>query len=240
MRMSSVAASAAFTALTATDPSWAASLQVSPVRVEIASPGAATTVKLRNEGATPLNAQVRVFRWSQVNGEDKLEPTTDVVASPPLATLAPKSDYTVRLVRVSKTPVAKEETYRLFIDELPDAAGQRNRTVNLVLRYSIPVFFYHSDVAPPKLAWSVDHSGGKLSVVAKNSGDRHMRISALKLRDASGATVSFGNGLTGYVLGGSSMRWAAPPGSRLTAGNPIVVSAQGDLGPINDSAQGAR
>jgi fimbrial chaperone protein len=167
MRMSSVAALAAFTALTAIDPLWAASLQVAPVKVEVASPGAATSVKLRNEGTTPLNAQIRVFRWSQVNGEDKLEPTTDVVASPPLTKLSPKTDYTVRLVRVSKTPVAKEETYRLFIDELPDAANQRNRAVNLLLRYSIPVFFYPASGAPASLTWSVDHSGGKLSVVAK-------------------------------------------------------------------------
>src|SRR4029077_342518 len=122
MRMSSVAALAAFTAFPATDPSWAASLQVAPVKVEVASPGAATTVKLRNEGATPLNAQIRVFRWSQVNGEDKLEPTTDVVASPPLTKLSPKTDYTVRLVRVSKTPVDKEETDLLVLGELPAAA----------------------------------------------------------------------------------------------------------------------
>src|SRR5947208_2927824 len=185
MRMSSVAALAAFTALTqltATDPSWAASLQVAPVKVEVASPGAATTVKLRNEGTMPLNAQIRVFRWSQVNGEDKLEPTTDVVASPPLTKLTPKLDYTVRLVRVSKTPVAKEETYRLFIDELPDAANQRNRAVNLLLRYSIPVFFYPAAGNPPTLSWSVEQSGGKLSVVARNSGARHLRISDLKLR----------------------------------------------------------
>src|SRR5258705_840711 len=121
MRMSSVAALAAFTALTTTDPSWAASLQVAPVKVEVASPGAATTVKLRNEGTTPLNAQIRVFRWSQVNGEDKLEPTTHVVSSPPPTNLSPKTDDTVRLVRTSKTPVAKEETYRLFLHAPPEA-----------------------------------------------------------------------------------------------------------------------
>src|SRR5437899_9338654 len=119
MRLFRGTALAVFTTLTVCDPSWAASLQVAPVKVEVASPGAATTVKLRNEGTTPLNAQIRVFHWSQVNGEDKLEPTTDVVASPPLTRLLPKTDYTVRLVRVSKTPVGKEEAYRLFIDELP-------------------------------------------------------------------------------------------------------------------------
>ena len=70
MRMLSVAASAAFTTLTAADPSWAASLQVAPVKVEVASPGAATTVKLRNEGTTPLNAQIRVFRWAGVMADE--------------------------------------------------------------------------------------------------------------------------------------------------------------------------
>src|SRR5438094_6012930 len=241
MRLSHISALTVFTTLTVCDPSWAASLQVAPVKVEVAAPGAATTLKLRNEGTTPLNAQIRVFRWSQVNGEDKLEPTNDVVASPPIARLAPKVDYTVRLVRVNKTPVAKEETYRLFVDELPDAANQRNRAVNLLLRYSIPVFFYPAAGNPPTLTWSVEQSGGKLAVVAKNSGDRHLRISNLKLRDEKGGTVSFGDGLSGYVLGGSTRRWVVASGKgSLSAGGNIAVSAQGDLGPINASAQAAR
>src|SRR5215467_1795122 len=238
MRLLRGTALAAFSMLTVCEPTWAASLQVSPVMVEVAAPGAATTLKLRNEGTTPLNAQIRVFRWSQVNGEDKLEPTTDVVASPPLAKLAPKVDYTVRLVRVNKTPVAKEETYRLFVDELPDAANQRNRAVNLLLRYSIPVFFYPAAGNPAILTWSVEHSGGKLAVVARNSGDRHLRISNLKLHDDKGGTVSLGSGLNGYVLGGSSRRWVVASGKgSLSAGSPIAVSAQGDRGPITGSVQ---
>jgi|RhiMethySRZTD1v2_1073278.scaffolds.fasta_scaffold19885_2 fimbrial chaperone protein len=241
MRLFRGTALAAFSMLTVCDMSWAASLQVTPVMIEVAAPGAATTVKLRNDGATPLNAQIRVFRWTQVNGEDKLEPTNDVVASPPIAKLAPKVDYTVRLVRMNKSPVSNEETYRLLVDELPDAANQRNRAVNLLLRYSIPVFFYPAAGRPPTLTWSVEHSAGKLAVVAKNSGDRHLRISNLKLRDDKGGSISFGEGLTGYVLGGSTRRWVVASGKgTLNAGSPITVSAQGEKGPINDSAQPAR
>jgi fimbrial chaperone protein len=241
MRLFRGTALATFSMLTVCDLSWAASLQVAPVMIEVAAPGAATTVKLRNEGTAPLNAQIRVFRWTQVNGEDKLEPTNDVVASPPIAKLAPKVDYTVRLVRVNKTPVSKEETYRLFVDELPDATNQRNRAVNLLLRYSIPVFFYPTAGNPPTLTWSVEHSGGKLAVVAKNSGDRHSRISNLKLRDDKGGAISFGDGLSGYVLGGSSRRWVVASGKgSLNAGSAIAVSAQGNQGPINASAQPAR
>jgi len=216
--------------------SHAASLQVAPVSVEIQAPGAAATLTLRNEGTSLLNAQIRIFRWTQVNGQEKLEPTDDVVASPPIATLSPKTDYTLRLVRVTKRPVATGESYRLFVDELPDPKARQNRVITLVMRYSIPAFFYPPDTAAAKLAWSVEQRSGRVYVSATNDGDRHVRVSALKLRDGSGATASFGNGLTGYVLGRSTMRWETPGNFlRLGAGSPVVISAQGDYGPINAS-----
>src|SRR3954452_13043999 len=92
----------------------AASLQVSPVNIEVQAPGAAAILKLRNEGTTPINAQIRVFRWTQTNGLERLEPATDGGARPRTAALAAKTDYTVRLVRVSKQPVASGESYRLM------------------------------------------------------------------------------------------------------------------------------
>jgi fimbrial chaperone protein len=233
MRYVPIAAALAALAL-APSPSTAASLQVAPVSIEVPAPGAAATIKLRNEGTTVLNAQIRVFRWSQTNGEEKLEPTDDVVASPPLAALAPQTEYTVRVVRVTKRPVAGGETYRLLVDELPDPKLQRNRMVTLVLRYSIPVFFYSREAAAAKLAWAIERRDGRVYVTATNSGDRHVRISALKIKDASGATISFGDGLTGYVLGRSSMRWVAPgQAHRLGAGSSVVISAQSDYGPIS-------
>jgi fimbrial chaperone protein len=214
----------------------AASLQVAPVSVEVLAPGAAATVTLRNDGPNPLNAQIRVFRWSQVNGEEKLEPTDDVVASPPIASLAPNTDYTVRLVRVIKRPVSTGESYRLLVDELPEPKARQNRVVTLVMRYSIPVFFYPRDTAAAKLGWSVEQRDRRVYVSATNAGDRHVRISALTLHDGNGTTASFGNGLTGYVLGRSTMRWEAPAHTyRLGTGSSVVISAQSDSGPINAS-----
>jgi fimbrial chaperone protein len=204
--------------------------------VEVRAPGATATLKLRNDGAGPLSAQIRVYRWTQVNGEEKLEPTDDVVASPPIANIASKTDYIVRLVRLSKQPLAAPETYRLLVDELPDPAAPKDRAVTLVLRYSIPVFFYPNDAGDAKVAWSVEQRRGKLFVAATNTGDRHVRVAALKLNDASGKTLSFGNGLNGYVLGRSTMRWAAPGNAKLAAGSTIAISAQGDQGPINASS----
>jgi fimbrial chaperone protein len=214
----------------------AASLQVSPVSLDIPAPAAATTVKLRNVGTAPLNAQIRVFKWVQENGEEKLEPTDEVVASPPLATLAPNTDYTVRLVRVSKTPLTNGATYRLLIDELPDHSVQRNGTITMVLRYSIPVFFYPANVTRPKLTWSITHRGNKSYVSATNNGDRHVRLAGLKLQPANGAAISYGEGLIGYVLGHSTKTWPIADGKKIADGSAVTVTAQTDAGVITGSA----
>jgi len=110
----------------------AASLQVTPVLLEVVAPGAAATVTLRNNGARPIATQVRVFRWIQESGGERLEPTEDVVASPPAVELQPGQDYVARVVRVTKKPVVGEESYRLFVDELP-GAPQGLRTVQFVV-----------------------------------------------------------------------------------------------------------
>ena len=94
--------------VTAGLPAQAASLQATPISMEVVAPGATSVLTLRNSGDAPLQAQVRVMRWSQADGEEQLVPATDVVASPPITAIAPKGEQTVRLVRVAKAPVAAE------------------------------------------------------------------------------------------------------------------------------------
>ena len=56
--------------------SRAATLQVEPVLIDVTAPGAASTITLRNEAAAPINVQIRVYRWSQVDGKEmELTPT---------------------------------------------------------------------------------------------------------------------------------------------------------------------
>src|SRR6185437_830830 len=170
-------------------------------------------------------------RWSLVHGEEKLEPTDDVVASPPTVVLAPNAKNIARIVRVSKQPVVGEESYRLLVDQLPDLSQQRNGAVNLMVRYSIPVFFGASNKKSPTVAWSVATQGDKVILTAHNSGDRRLRISALSLHDANGKSVSFGNGLAGYALGQSAISWTVPRHGFSPSGS-ISVHGQSDGGPI--------
>jgi fimbrial chaperone protein len=213
----------------------AASLRVSPVLVDLPAASAATTLSLRNDGLRPLNIQARVFRWVQSDGSERLEPTNEVVASPPIATLRPRADYALRLVRVSKTPIAGEASYRVLVDELPDPAARRPGTITLLMRQSIPVFFSDETTAPPSVSWSATLRGRSLVLTARNAGDRRLRISALTVA-SNGQLLARNDGLLGYVLGRSTMRWTLPLRRAGTYRGPIEIVASTDAGPVRARA----
>ncbi len=212
----------------------AASLQVSPVTIDMPPSGSAAVIALRNGGNKPLSAQIRVFKWTQVDGEDVLEPTESVVASPPSIDLIGDQTYSVRILRTDETPVTQSEYYRLIVDELPESATPRPGTVNMVMRYSIPVFFEQADGEQPRLSWSYKKANGRVSLTLRNDGDRHVRISNLNLKGSLGGAVNFGAGLVGYALAHSQVVWTR--NSKGFSGGPSKVTAQSDMGPINGEA----
>jgi fimbrial chaperone protein len=213
--------------------SHAASLRIEPVLVDVPAPGTAGLLTLRNDDSAEMTVQIRVFKWSQVNGKDALEPTTDVVASPPAIKLSPGNDYVARIVRTTKRATQGEENYRILVDQLPQAQ-QPAAQVNLLIRQSIPVFFGRGPDARTDVAWSLAYDGPALVLTAKNSGARRLRVSAVTLRDDAGAIISFGEGLVGYVLGHSTMTWSQPAeAGALSAKGSITLNGQGDTGPIH-------
>lgn len=208
----------------------ASSLQVSPVSLDVSSPGKATTLTLRNSGEAPLTAQIRVFEWRQDGGRETLTPAADVVASPPEAVLKAGTDYTVRLVRIGDAPARSELSYRVVVDELPDASRSHGAGVTLVVRYSIPLFFSLPGGAPPDLSRRIARIGGRPALVVENSGFRRVRLSAVSIT-VGGRTVRFGKGLLGYVLAGSTMSFPGP--QEAIPRGAARIRATTDWGPVN-------
>ncbi len=188
--------------------SAAAALRVTPISVDRVAPAARSKPDGVERRPGPDHAQVRIFRWRQSEkGAEILEPTEDVIVSPPILKLVPGTDYTVRIVRISKTPVAGEEAYRIFADELPARIAALENTVKLLVRYSIPVFFSAAGAKPASVTWTAKAVAGRLLVQATNHGARRLRISQLRIsRGREPAAVLVG-GLAGYVLGDSTMTW---------------------------------
>jgi fimbrial chaperone protein len=215
-------------------PVWAmaASIRVAPTSLTLTSPANAGTFTLRNDGELPINVQVRPFRWRQQNGRDELEPTRDIVASPPMHRLEPGVDYVVRIVRLAKSTVASEEAYRLLIDELPDPARRRNGNVSMLLRYSVPLFFTRPAAVPADIAWHLEQGRDGIRLSASNYGERHLRVSNLKIR-LPGQVLPVRDGLVGYVLGRSQTQWTFPVRLPALAAREIELSGETSEGGFN-------
>lgn len=211
-------------------PAGAASLRISPIGLDIPAGERAASMTLVNTGADPVNLQLRVFKWTQANGDDALDPSSDMIVSPPAATIAPGASYTVRVARTAVAPVAGEQSYRVFIDELPKPVDPRTvgQGVSMVLRTSLPVF-----VVDPKafahLSWTVWQDGDGLHAEAANDGRRHAKITGLSVKPDGGPAFAFGEGLNGYVLAGSRKRFDLKldaKAARLAPGTSVQLTAR--------------
>src|ERR1700761_6914140 len=94
-----------------------AGLQVAPILLELSARQNADGLWLSNTGAAALAAQVRVYHWTQANGEDRLDASRALVVSPPIVKLAPGARQLVRVVRSGAPPEAREDAFRIVVDE---------------------------------------------------------------------------------------------------------------------------
>lgn len=189
----------------------AGGLQIAPVTLTLQGRQNADGIWLSNEGDTDLNAQVRVYYWTQRDYTDRLSPSQGLVISPPILALGAGQHQLVRVIQTGATSGHMEDAYRLSIDELPSAKRQKNK-LEFVIHYSVPVFIQPSGMADatPTLQWSLVQTGGRSFIEVCNSGSTHAQLSQVTFINDRGARKVLTPGLLGYILPGSTMRWDIP------------------------------
>jgi fimbrial chaperone protein len=206
-----LAAPLASVALLAASPALASGLQVAPVAVTLTAAKSSDGLVLSNVGDTPLHAQVRVYRWQQGADEgETIEPTGDLMISPPMIALQPGGQQLVRVIRAGSAPAAgaPEATYRIVVDELPIAADNNGGGLNFVLRYSLPVFILPAGSrVEPDLQWDLLEINGTVALKVANSGGQHAQVADVTLVGADGTRTVLAPGLLGYALPGASRTW---------------------------------
>ncbi|WP_439520648.1 fimbrial biogenesis chaperone [Hydrogenophaga sp.] len=209
----------------------ASGLQATPVLLEFTPNQRAQAVWLSNTSKQPLKAQVRVLGWRQADGEETLERTTELVASPPLVEIPPGQTQIVRIVRTPASRPQAESAYRLLVDQLPESAARttpqeasRPGGVQFLFRYVIPVFVAPTggtdtalasapgpapaSLVSARLALAGDQ---KALLTIRNNGPRRVKFSGMTYVDAaSGERQVFAAGLFGYVLSGAARQWTVP------------------------------
>jgi fimbrial chaperone protein len=217
----------------------AGSLTVLPVNIQLAPGQMATALTVINQGDVGTAFQIRAFAWTQSNdGIDRLQPTTTLLASPPLGTIAPGATQVVRMV-LRHPPQGQEATYRILIDQIPPPAAPG--VVSVALRLSIPIFAEPTTRVAPDVQWHVQYSAGQAFLIATNDGTHHETVRDITLSDASGHVYKVEANVSPYILIGSTRRWrivSAPP----VPGVALRLNANTDTGRIDQSVRvvGAR
>lgn len=196
----------------------AASLQVSPIMLDIKQNQPSDGIWLSNTSQEPLHAQIRVFAWNQQTQEDVLESTSHFVASPPLVKIEAGERQFIRLVRIGDSGSEQEQAYRIVVDELP-IDSEDSEGLTFVLRYSIPVFIQgQEDEKEPNLTWQVTENSEKEAVlVVNNTGNMRAQLSRLIFTQANGQSVVLNEGLVGYALANSTVQLVISPNARVFA-----------------------
>ena len=213
-------------------PARAQGLEVTPTNVVLGPGQSAATFTVSNRSDRKLSFQIRGFDWRQDGqGNDVLEPSANLLASPPIASIDPGGSQVVRLI-VRQPPQGQEGTYRILFDQLPPPheAG----VVRILLRLSIPVFAEPQTQVSPQLHWRVAHDEGGWWLIANNSGSRHISLGNLKLFAADGQELRVAVGSPPHILAGATKRWPIADAASLTPNEAVRVTATADVGTIDE------
>jgi fimbrial chaperone protein len=175
-------------------------IDILPTTVRIDTAHRIATVMIANHDPGLHTYQITAYSWSQVDGHDKLTPTTDLVVSPPIFTVLSEGQQMVRFALRNAAPVASELPYRILLRAAPtdtQLLGSLKR-----ISFSLPVFIASPQGGAAKLTCSYRDLGhNRVRLTLENSGTAHVHVLNVRLSDAHGVPVDASEEF--YVLAGA-------------------------------------
>lgn len=214
----------------------AANFTVAPVRMEFAPEQRAVAITLNNSDAKKVVVEARVYLWEQVDGQDKLTPSSDLIVTPALAEVPANSAQLIRVGRrtqVRAGPV--ERTYRVVLQEVVPSAEAAPSGITFALRMSLPAFIApvlpEKEFARPKPEWSARTGPkGELLVTLRNAGTKRVQVIGVEAEGGDGKPLGAFEPMF-YVLAGQARTLTLKPSGPLpAAGTVLTLKAHTDAG----------
>jgi fimbrial chaperone protein len=186
--------------------------RVTPIRLALDARTKTGVITVTNEAEEKLQCQMKAFEWTQdEGGKDVYEETQDLVFFPKIMTVDPKSERVIR-AGIKIPVVAKEKTYRLFIEEIPEPKKAQGTAVAVAIRFGVPIFSQPVKEEAKGAIERFDLSKGTVTLALKNTGNVHLVITRVRLLgwdQKGGQTLA--KDLSGwYLLNGVSRTYSAP------------------------------
>ena len=192
----------------------AGSFGVAPLRIDLGKSGRSGLIEVSNDDAHKLTFQARLFEWRQdADGRDEYTPSGDLIFFPQIFPVNPGEKRVVRVGLKDGAAPAVGKSYRLYIEEIPDAAAPSNGTaVKVVLRFGVPIFVAPAAVQPRFALESVEATAGKVLLRVRNDGNVGAKFEMLRVEE-KGKPIAEANG------------WYVLPGATRTLEIPVAASA---------------
>ncbi len=156
--------------------------RVTPIRIDLDKNAKSGVVTIVNEGAEKLNVQMKAFEWTQdAEGKDVYTETEDLIFFPKIMTIDPKEDRILR-AGIKFPAVAKEKTYRLFVEEIPEPKKSEGVNVAIVIRFGVPIFVKPLKSEQKGEIQKIEIANGVVSATLRNTGNIHFMINTVSIR----------------------------------------------------------
>ncbi|MEP2734916.1 MAG: fimbria/pilus periplasmic chaperone [Erythrobacter sp.] len=202
---------------------FTASMNITPLRLEVPSQNASTQMQIRNRTAAKLDVQLRVFEWRQVEGSDQYAESEDVAISPSIVSIDPRQAQAFHVIALGKRDIKAEKRYRVVIDEIPAEPKANAGAARTTLRLTVPLFVDRDKGAKGTL--KVSEKVGAIRF--QNTGEQTARLAQISLNSKDGPIALQTNDTLRYIQGGSWVEIALP--QELTCNpDPIQVAGLAD------------
>lgn len=181
---------------------FAASLQVNPVNLEIGSNQSETNVELINRGQQETSYKITAFRWKCYFGNHRFEDTEDLIIYPSLINIKPGNKKNISIKLGVPVDPCRGAIYRLSFKEIENPQNKfPSENIKSMIHVSIPVVVDPVNPLKPQASWtlrSIDK--GKFLIGIKNIGEGHISLREIALKVEGEKKVLFKQAMTYYVV----------------------------------------
>ena len=170
----------------------AGSLRVGPTRIDLSPRHPVAVLEVQNTGDSATLVQIDTLTWTQSAGDESLEPTTDLLATPLILTLDPGETQSVRVGLREPIVASVEHSYRMVVGEVAPT-WVASTGLRFAVRVSVPVFARVAEPArsggklPEALSWALRPGNeGCERILVDNNSSRHEHILHAELLTANG------------------------------------------------------
>jgi len=159
----------------------ASALGIQPLRLFLKQDQKTGVFIINNPQNESTLFELKIFKWSQKNGKDILQPAADMIVNPPIVKLNSNQSQILRVgFRKVWQPLNEEASYRLILSQIPMGSDKKIMGVKTLLRISLPIFVTPA-VKAPAYNFQLKKQGKYLSVKMINRGNMHVLVSELRL-----------------------------------------------------------